>query len=56
MQDPQAPQVSEGERLRYVLCEKCKRDTVIKVGQRAGERDLLCTTCEHRWTVKDYTP
>lgn len=44
----------EGERLRYVLCQKCRRETVIKVEQRDTERDLYCMNCQHRWTVQGH--
>ena len=44
----------KGERLRYVLCPKCRRETVTKVDQRENERELFCTNCQYRWKVQGY--
>jgi len=40
------------ERQRWVLCEKCHRETVVKVEQRHDEVVLACTRCQHVWTVE----
>ena len=45
-----------GERQRFVLCEKCHRETVVKMEQRPEEVVLGCTHCRHVWTVEHHTP
>jgi hypothetical protein len=51
--DNTAP-ISPRERQWFVLCEKCHREPVERMENRPTEVVLICTKCQHVWTVKRY--
>ena len=38
-------------KLRFVLCDVCRRETMEEIGEQPGERVLRCTRCERVWTI-----